>query len=282
MSATDTLRTGTLAVAGARLYHEVRGSGPVLLIGQSGEGDARRTADLVAQLADAYTVVTYDRRGLSRSALTDPDRPVTLADHADDAARLLAALTDEPAAMLGCSLGASIGLRLAVHHPGRLHTLVAHEPVSPRLLPTGERTRHERELLDVQRLYAARGLTEAMREIARVLGIDPTCQQAEPDLTPQPFTPRRVANFDTFIRRDFTAIVGDDLRPADLPGCGTRIVPAVGARTAPEVFDRRCADRLAELLGTAPVVFPGGHNGNTTHPRGYAATLRRVLTAAQR
>ncbi|MBM7080469.1 MULTISPECIES: alpha/beta fold hydrolase [Micromonospora] len=281
MSVTDTLRTGTLAVPGARLYHEVRGSGPLLLIGQSGEGDARRTTDLVAQLADAYTVVTYDRRGLSRSALTDPDRPVTLADHADDVHLLLTSLTDRPAAMLGCSLGASIGLRLAVRHPGLLHTLVAHEPVSPRLLPAAERARHERELLDVQRRYAARGLTEAMREIARVLGIDPTCQEAEPDLTPQPMTPRRIANFDTFIRRDFTAIVGDDLRPEDLPGCGTRIVPAVGARTAPEVFDRRCADRLAELLGTTPVVFPGGHNGNTTHPRGYAATLREVLAARE-
>lgn len=94
------------------------------------------------RLTDRYTVVTYDRRGLSRSALAAPDRGVTMEEHADDVHRLLARLTDEPALMLGCSMGAAIGLHLAVTHPGRLHTLVAHDPVSPSLLPAGPRAGH--------------------------------------------------------------------------------------------------------------------------------------------
>ncbi|MEV4175383.1 hypothetical protein [Nonomuraea sp. NPDC049709] len=53
----------------------MRGNGPTLLISQSGEGDAGRSVDLVDQLADAYTVITYDRRGLSRSTLDDPANP---------------------------------------------------------------------------------------------------------------------------------------------------------------------------------------------------------------
>jgi len=90
-------------------------------------------------------------------------------------------------------------------------------------------------------------------------------------------TPRRIANFDTFLRRDFTAIAGASLRPADVAGAGLRIIPALGATTPPAVFDRRCAERLAALLDVPPVVLPGGHNGNTTHPRGYAEVLRDVL-----
>ena len=96
----------TLLVPGARLYYEVRGSGPMLLISQSGEGDAGRSTDMVDRLVDDHTVVTYDRRGLSRSTLDDPGRPVTMREHTDDVNRLLAALTDTPVTMLGCSFGA--------------------------------------------------------------------------------------------------------------------------------------------------------------------------------
>ncbi|MGW0447889.1 alpha/beta fold hydrolase, partial [Streptosporangium sandarakinum] len=93
---------GILHVPGARLYYEVRGTGPVLLISQSGEGDARRTVDLVDRLVADHTVVTYDRRGLSRSVLDAPDAGATMAEHADDVHRLLAEVTDAPADMLGC------------------------------------------------------------------------------------------------------------------------------------------------------------------------------------
>src|SRR5205814_6219885 len=171
-----------------------------------------------------HTVVTYDRRGLSRSVRADPAAPVTLPEHADDVHLLLASLTDEPVRMLGCSLGAVIGLHLAVRHPGQVGTLVAHEPVAPWLLPPTERAHHERELLDIQRTYHSGGLSAALPEIAKVLGIGPVNQDTEPDLTPQPMTPQRVANFDVFIRYDFTAITRDALDTADVADLtGTRI-----------------------------------------------------------
>src|SRR5690349_17170415 len=155
-----------LIVDGATLYYELRGAGPLLVISQSGEGDAGRSTDLVDHLATDHTVLTYDRRGLSRSTPADPTRPITLAEHADDVHRLLATVTDEPARMLGCSLGAVIGLHLAVRHPGRIGTLVAHEPVAPWLLPAAERAHHERELLDLQKIYRDGGLAAALPRIA--------------------------------------------------------------------------------------------------------------------
>ncbi|MFJ7154801.1 alpha/beta fold hydrolase [Streptomyces sp. NPDC101118] len=279
-----TYGSGTLAVPGAALHYEVRGDGPVLLVAQSGEGDAGRSVDLVDRLAGTYTVITYDRRGLSRSALP-AGRGVTIEEHADDVHRLLAELTDEPALMLGLSLGASIGLHLAVRHPGQLRTLVAHEPVSPRLLPAGERQRHERELVEIQQTYRREGLAPALADVARVLGIDPATADKEPGLTPQPFDGRRVANFDFFLERDLTAIVTDTLDVAALAAlgdAGPRIVPAVGRTTPRTVFDHACAEHLAALLGTETAEFPGGHNGSLTHPAGYAARLREVLGEAGR
>ena len=249
----------------------------MLLISQSGEGDANRSVDLVDRLVADYTVVTYDRRGLSRSILTDPAQPGTIADHADDVHRLLATLTDRPVSMLGCSLGAVIGLHLAVKHPGQLHTLIAHEPVAPWLLPASQADLQRQELRALQDVYASGGLSKAFPEIARVLGIDPNSQHTEPDLTPQPLTPQRKQNFDLFIRHDFTAVIEDDL---DLTAQPTvRIVPAAGQTTPRTVFDYRCAQALATLTGTTLAEFPGGHNGNTTHPRAYAFALREVLGA---
>jgi pimeloyl-ACP methyl ester carboxylesterase len=278
MTSTQPATTGTLPVPGATLYYEVRGTGPLLLISQSGEGDANRSTDLVHQLCADYTVVTYDRRGLSRSTLTDPARPGTLTEHADDVHHLLSTLTDKPALMLGCSLGAVIGLHLAVHHPGQISTLIAHEPVAPWLLPPAERAHHERELADLQQTYRDGGLAAALPQIAAVLGIDPTNQDAEPDLTPQPMTPQRIANFDVFIRHDFTAIARDSLDAADIAALtDIRIVPAVGRTTPRAVFDYRCAQQLATLLDNDLIEFPGGHNGNTTHPEAYATRLRQTL-----
>ena len=279
--ATQTTTTGTLAVPGCTIYYEVRGAGPLLLISQSGEGDANRSTDLVDHLTADYTVLTYDRRGLSRSALTDPARPGTVPEHADDVHHLLATLTDEPALMLGCSFGALIGLHLAVRHPGQIRTLIAHEPVAPWLLPPAERAHHERELLDVQRTYRDNGLPATLTEIAQILGINPANQDAEPDLTPQPMTPQRIANFDVFIKTDFTAIATDVLNTADITALtDIRIVPGAGRTTPRTVFDYRCAQELAALLGTDITEFPGGHNGNTTHPKAYATQLRRALHEA--
>ncbi|MER6449310.1 alpha/beta hydrolase [Streptomyces venezuelae] len=280
-AASATAVTRTLAVPGATLYFRVEGRGPVLLLAQSGEGDADRTVDLVPHLTDTFTVVTYDRRGLSRSTLHDPAGPVTMAQHADDVARLLAEVTDGPALMAGFSMGAAIGLQAVARHPGLLDTLIAHEPVMPNLLPEADRAEHLAELKAIQDVHAADGLAAAFPAIARHLGIDPSHDETEDGLTPQPLTPRRRANFGHFIATEFTAVTTDALDPAApvraAARAGTRIVAATGRTTRPTVHTYRCALALAARLGAEPVAFPGGHNGNTAFPRATAQTLKTLL-----
>ncbi|MFJ6054197.1 alpha/beta fold hydrolase [Streptomyces sp. NPDC092307] len=283
MPATDTsaIATHALAVPGATLHFQVVGRGPVLLLSQSGEGDADRTVDLVPHLTDTFTVVTYDRRGLSRSTLHDPARPVTMAEHADDVARLLAEVTDGPASMAGFSMGAAIGLQVVARHPGLLSTLIAHEPVMPNLLAEADRAEHLAELSAIQEAHSTGGLTAAFPAIARHLGIDPAHDATEGDLTPQPLTPRRQANFGFFIGTEFTAVTTNDLDPAEAvraaARAGTRIIAATGRTTRPTVHTYRCALALAARLDTEPVEFPGGHNGNTAFPRATARTLKTLL-----
>ncbi|WP_405365777.1 alpha/beta fold hydrolase [Kitasatospora sp. NBC_00039] len=277
------MTTALLTTAGARIHYQVQGAGPVLLISQSGEGNADRSADLVSRLAGRYTVVTYDRRGLSRSTLDEPDRTPTVAEHADDVHRLLAAVTDRPAMMLGCSFGGLIGLQLAHDHPGQLSTLIAHEPAAPRLLPAEECAGTLDALAGIQEVFHRDGWQAALRGVMAATGIDPARQEREPEVRPQPFGPERAADFTAFLAHDLTTLCRSTFGAAgaDALAAGpTRVVPAIGAATDPTVYSYRCAEVLAGRLGTGLTRLPGGHNGNLTHPRAFAARLDEVLTAA--
>jgi pimeloyl-ACP methyl ester carboxylesterase len=75
----------SLQVQGATLFYRVRGLGPLLLILPGGDGDADTADALRTQLVDRCTVVTYDRRGLSRSTIDPSTEKLTLETHSDDA-----------------------------------------------------------------------------------------------------------------------------------------------------------------------------------------------------
>ncbi|MCX5213804.1 alpha/beta hydrolase [Kitasatospora sp. NBC_00240] len=273
----------TLSVPGAMLHYELRGTGPLLLVAQSGEGDADRTEALVGHLADRYTVATYDRRGLSRSTRLEAKGPVTPQTHAEDLHHLLAALTDRPALLLGCSLGALYGLHLVAAHPDQVRTLVAHDPATPGLLPATDRAGIRRTLDGIVRTHRSAGWAPAMRRIAEAVAIDPAAMETEPGFTMPATTARRIANIEFFLSNDLPELRDSTLCAADLAAPATRrvrIVPAAG-RTSGQAWNYRCAEELAALLGTDIVEFPGGHNGNTTHPRAFAARLHEVLDASR-
>ena len=159
-----------------------------------------------------------------------------------------------------------------------MSTLIAHEPVGLRLLPDAERAHAQQELRDVQDTYRQQGWTAATRKVAAILGIKLANQDIEPGVEPAPLTPERRANFEFFLEHDITAALNGTLGVADLSalkGGPTRIVPAGGRTTPRTLFDYRCAQEVASHLATEFVEFPGGHNGNLTHPRAYAARLRK-------
>ena len=130
----------TLDIPGGRLRYEVRGSGPVLLI-----VGAPMSAAFFAPLADIlsaeYTVITHDPRGIAGSVLDDPEQDSTPELRANDVALLLDSLEVRTADVFGSSGGAVTGLALVALHPGRVRTLVAHEPPLLELLPDADAQR---------------------------------------------------------------------------------------------------------------------------------------------
>ncbi len=273
----DETRTGTVRVPGAQLHYQMRGTGPLLLIIQGGDGDAGLTETLARRLARHHTVLTYDRRGVSRSTLEDGDaRPWSVRLHADDAHRLLVDLTSEPALVLGSSIGALIGLDLAAAHPGQMRVLVAHEPPAMRLLPQPERSRALTLLSEAVTTYQEQGVGPAMMKMLAFNGIDPSRMETEPGAKmPRP-SERRAANTELFLSRDLPAVRDYEPDVLALKSAAPVIVPALG-RASAGIPTHRCSQALGELLSCEVVEFPGGHNGLMTHPDGFSARLRETL-----
>ena len=264
----------SLPVPGASLHFKVRGTGPLLLMLQGGDGDAEGTDALADRLVDRYTILTYDRRGLSRSPI-DPDMGMPdLATHSDDAARLIAATTDEPVLVFGTSLGALLGLDLVAHHPERVPRLVAHEPPVTELLSEQEREAAVRSQEEVEETYRRDGIAAAMRQFMVISDIN--FDDREPDIeVPRP-KPERVANLGFFLTHDAPSVRRYRIDGPALLQVAARVVPGVGASSGGSLA-QNCAVALAGFLGRPLVEFPGGHSGFAFRPQASAVVLDRVF-----
>jgi pimeloyl-ACP methyl ester carboxylesterase len=273
---------GTLEVPGASLYYKVRGTGPVLLILQGGAGDADGSEGLAQHLVDAYTVVTYDRRGLSRSKVNDASEAPGIETHSEDVHHLLAALTPEPAFVAGFSLGALIGLDLVARHPEQVRALVAHEPAAIELLPDTERARALQTHEEVEELYRRGGVAAAMKKMVELAGVN--FDDREPDVNVTPPVGQEAAgmaaNMGFLLTHDLPAVRHYTPDLAALEIQRTLILPAIG-RNSGEIVPHHSALALAERLGLQAVEFPGGHTGYVLRPREFALRLRQVFNSAK-
>jgi pimeloyl-ACP methyl ester carboxylesterase len=116
----------TTRVDGVELYYELTGDGAPLALVHGSWGDATNWRFVLPGLAQNFRVLTYDRRGHSRSSR--PATPVRIDDDGDDLGTLLEALELAPAHVATISYGGNIALRLACRRPKLFRSLTCHEP----------------------------------------------------------------------------------------------------------------------------------------------------------
>src|SRR6266702_1245596 len=105
----------TLNVPGVQLFYEVSGSGPLLILIPGARGDGAVFRPLAHHLSAQYQVVTYDRRGFSRSSLAGPaadDQPRAFAGPDRGGARAASSET-----LVRCSAMAGLFRRGLRHLP---------------------------------------------------------------------------------------------------------------------------------------------------------------------
>jgi pimeloyl-ACP methyl ester carboxylesterase len=268
----------TLTLPGAKIHYEVRGSGPVVLCIPGGPADARAFDRLAAELTPDYTVVTYDPRGLSRSPLTAPfDDKRAIEINADDASRLIAAVTDGKANIVASSGGAVISLDLAKRHPEQIATLVAHEIPCAAVQPDPERTRAE--FKDITDTYKTAGLGAAFPKFmaqTRIQGGPPPAPEGEPTPEQKESMAGFEKNIDFWFGHTMRAIGLYEPDSEALKSCSCRIVSGIGEESRGE-YAHDGGLGLARMLGNEPVEFPGAHGGFESDAPEFARRLREVF-----
>jgi pimeloyl-ACP methyl ester carboxylesterase len=266
--------TTLVTINGVVLHTQTTGSGDLLVLVHGSWGDGDSWAPVVEPLAERYKVVTYDRRGHSRSE--EGDQPPGRHDHAADLAALVETLGG-PAHLVGNSSGASIALTVAAARPDLVRTAMGHEPATLSLVenhPDPEVARSRAEAIagetKVRDLIRAGDPVGAVRFFIDEVAVGPGTWDDLPAQRQEAF----VANASTFLA-DFD---DPDHVTIEIDGLGTTPVPILLSRgTTSPLMLMAATDALADLVpGSELTVLPGaGHIPHLTHPALFIETLRR-------
>jgi pimeloyl-ACP methyl ester carboxylesterase len=257
-------------VNGIDIYYEQHGEGAPILCIHGTSSSALVWKDAVNELADHGRCIAYDRRGSFRSQRPEPYEITHVAEHTDDAAALLDAVSATPAVVIGRSYGGEIALDLARRYPDKVTALALLEPALLQLHPEG--STWFQPVLD-RVLLAGQGDVSAVAEVfLRHVLDDETWDSFSEELRDM-FTGNGPAIL-AELRGGPLELSARDLAEIDQP---TLIV---SAKDSPEAFrqvDKVLADALPHC-GTALV--EGNHYINPNHPAVLKFVDRLVASAA--
>lgn len=268
----------TASVNGVDLFYDLAGDGPPLVLVHGSWGDGAGWDPVLPALAQHFRILTYDRRGHSRS-----ERPPTQGSAEEDVADLSALMTQlelAPAHVAGISSGAALALRLAARRPDLVRSVAAHEPAFFALFADdpdeGPAMREAlRRFEAATALLAAGNAEEGARQFAETVAYGPGAWEMIP--------PERrrvmVGNAPTWV---------DEMRD---PGAWTADLAALAAIPCPILLTRgdqsppfwsSCVAKLASVLPRAEVrVLRGaGHVPQASQPAAYAETVAVFAGAA--
>ncbi|HEX2259682.1 MAG TPA: alpha/beta hydrolase [Actinomycetota bacterium] len=110
-------------VNGMEMYYEVSGTGDPLVVLHGAYMNIPTMGAIIPRLARTHKVYAVEFQGHGRT--TDIDRPITYPNMADDVAEFMNAVGLTNADVFGYSMGAQVGIQLAIRHPAKVNKLVA-------------------------------------------------------------------------------------------------------------------------------------------------------------
>ena len=112
-----------VSVNGMQMYYEVSGAGDPLIVLHGAYMNIPSMGAIIPKLAETHKVYALELQGHGRT--TDIDRPITYPNMAGDVAAFMDAVGLAQADVFGYSMGAEVGLLLAIRHPEKVSKLVA-------------------------------------------------------------------------------------------------------------------------------------------------------------
>jgi len=269
----------TTQINGTQIYWEINGEDgdPIVLVHGSW-GDHQNWAPVVPTLSRSFRVLTYDRRGHSRS-----ERPLgqgSVREDVADLAALLEHLQHSPAHIIGNSFGASIVLWLASERPELFRSLIVHEPPLFGLLADERDAKPalgavQDRFSAVVRLLTAGDAAGGARQFVETIAFGPGAWQELPEEVRNTF----VFNAPTWLDevRDPEAM---EIDLARLHGFSAPTLLTIGEQSPP--FFALVVARVAGALPHAVrQTYPGaGHVPHLSHPEEYARVVTEFIKGA--
>jgi pimeloyl-ACP methyl ester carboxylesterase len=264
----NTAPTGNLLeVNEVKIYHEVRGSGPSVLFIAGATGDCGHFQRVAELLSDEFTVVTYDRRGNSRSPRPKDWEGTSTEEHSEDAAALIEALGLAPVAVFGNSAGAIIGLDLSIRRPELVRGAILHEPPMMAGMSNPEEMMGAFQQV-VEGGMQSGGLRGGVEAFFRFVAGDETFEKLDPQLRE-----RMLGNGETCLITEMPVFPAYEPDEATLAAVEVPVRVMVG----PDSAFGEPAGWLAGQLGVELESLPGGHTPYFDRPQEMAGALRPML-----
>jgi len=264
---------GRIKVNGAELYYQVRGSGPTILLIHGTGLDSGCYDEVAEHLASDFKVLTYDRRGYSRSPRPPGWAKTSVEEQADDAAWLLRATANAPAVVFGSSSGTLIALDLVLRHPDVVRGAVLHEPSVYMCLPQNFVQEQFAALNPmIEQAMASGGPQAAHRAFHGLLAGEGSFES----LVDAKRRERWLSSSEFMFEYEFPKmILGYRPDPAAIAAVKAPVKVMRAAEILP--INLAAAEWLASQLKTEPVVAPGAHLAYCKRPEEFAETLRPVI-----
>jgi pimeloyl-ACP methyl ester carboxylesterase len=265
-------KSGFINVDGAQIYYENAGSGIPFVMIHAGVADSRQWNNEFEHFAQNHQVIRYDMRGYGKSEPVEGEF-----SHMGDLVAVLDSFDiQEPAILMGCSMGGGLAMDFALTHPAHVKALimVGSGPSGLELdLP------EPAKFADVEKAYEA-GDMDLVAELETQVWFDGTgrtSEQTDPEMRKLAYEMNRIA------LGHETKELGKRLPNTETPAfdrlndINVPVLVIVGSQDIPYIL--AAADYMVEKLPMAEKVMieDAAHLPNMDHPQKFREVVGAFL-----
>ena len=276
-----------IETAHGRLFCRREGSGPILLLIHGVACDSEFFRETSKLLAETFTVISYDRRGYSRSIAAEGENDFSVWAHAEDAAEIIRLEQKRKAEeeqcpveagwqsdgcsadlstgvfVAGCSAGGAVAAALATKYPELVRQVFLHEPL---MRGSGELATEQDAFWEKLRKSTEkhRIITCMMHFVNAMGGMN---REKEGQSLEQ--QSRNLKNLELFLEKEMDSFSSLKLDDFDI---SVPVTVACGADDRTGMF-HRSAYQAAETKGWEHRIVPGYHNFASDEPDKFAQCI---------
>ncbi|MDO4621912.1 MAG: alpha/beta hydrolase [Eubacteriales bacterium] len=252
------------------LYYEVTGSGEPLILIHGVIVDSELYKAAAELLGRYYTVITFDRRGNSRSTCKG-ERHFSMDEQIEDVRDLMDHLQIDSAYIFGASAGAVIGQYFLIRYPERVKHLIMFEPAV--LGEMAEEIPEVKQWVDemMERIGKRKYTTAILKFAQHINSFDSRSPRRTPEISR-----REMGNHEYALTQEFPGMLQYHPDRAAFESMRDKITISAGEKSEGTVY-YHAAVHIANDLGKEPVYYPGYHNLPYDLPMEFAVNLIGTL-----